>query len=176
VPKIIVITGPCGAGKTTVTELLSEKLGIPLIKGDDINQELFPGLIDIEKYPKKLAALKGELLRRTNEHYLNGNSVIVDYIMLGTIIDTFKKTFGNDVVFKLLLPSEDILIQRDKERDCWTSGEEQVISLRAQFHELKESFEPECIVDNGNENAEETARKIAGSLSVWLHDSQLDLN
>lgn len=35
--SVILLTGPCGSGKSTVGESLAEKLGLPIIEGDDIH-------------------------------------------------------------------------------------------------------------------------------------------
>ena len=49
-PKVILLTGPGGSGKSTVAELISNKFGFTLIDGDNLDTEFFPGGEQWAKY------------------------------------------------------------------------------------------------------------------------------
>ena len=41
-PKVLLITGPGGSGKTTVSEMLSQRSGFEYLDGDKVDTEFFP--------------------------------------------------------------------------------------------------------------------------------------
>lgn len=156
---VIVITGPCGAGKTTISTLVAEKFSIPCLRGDDIKEELFPGLVNITKYPKELKAVKAKLLRRAEEVFRNNSSVVVDYIVIGRYIQEFQKLFGNHLIFKVLFPVMEILVHRDENRDCWTAGEDHLHDLCSKFKRDEALIGNNNFIDNSHESAIETLEK-----------------
>lgn len=159
-PLVLIVTGPCGSGKTTVSRLIAERRGLRHISGDDIKKELFPDIERITDYPEKLEKVKEEIFFRSNEHYSRGESVVIDYVILGRKqIDEYRNQFANNLHIKILLPKREVILERDKLRDCWTAGEKCATELYDKFEILKEYISPEHYVDNSDETPEETYHK-----------------
>lgn len=162
---VLIITGPTGTGKTTLCKMVAEKFGYKYISGDEIKQEIFPGLEDIIKYPEKLEVVKNELLKRTKESFDKNECVVVDYVILGQeYIGKFKNLFGQRLVLRVVLPSIETIIERDKKRETWTSGEESVKRLYKDFKEVENFIGKENYIDNSNETPQETFDKYFSKL------------
>lgn len=50
-PKVIILTGPCGVGKTTISSLLLARIDAHYLSGDEIAKRLFPEVSYITKHP-----------------------------------------------------------------------------------------------------------------------------
>ena len=159
-PKVIIITGPTGTGKTTLSRMVVKNHSYEYISGDEIKDELFPGVEDITEFPDKLLAVKEELLKRAKELFDDGKSVVIDYVILGEkYIKKIKNTFGTDLIMKVVLPSVESIMKRDKKRTNWTSGEDSVKHLYERYQQLKPVFGEENYIDNTGETPEETFEK-----------------
>lgn len=159
-PFVLIVTGPCGAGKTTVCKLIADQEDATCIAGDAIKEELFPEIACITDYPDKLEEVKNALFQRTKTCFDRGKNVVVDYIVLGQEqYDKYRSAFMDRLTVRILLPDRIRNLERDASRGCWTAGEECVLGLYDQFQEFKHVFDPECFVDNTDETPEETYRK-----------------
>jgi predicted kinase len=79
-PLLVVVTGPPGAGKTTVAAALRERLGLPLIAKDTL-KELLGGALGIEDRPRsqQLGGIVFELIALVAKELLEQSvSVIVE--------------------------------------------------------------------------------------------------
>lgn len=162
---ILIITGPTGVGKTTLCKIVAEKFGYKYISGDEIKKEIFPGLEGIAQHPKELEIVKGELLKRVKEMFDSDKKVVVDYVILGQdYIKKFKELFGKNLLFRVVLPSIETILKRDKERECWTSGDESVKRLYNDFKELENFIGKENYIDNSNETPQETINRYFSKL------------
>jgi predicted kinase len=77
-PFVVIVTGPPGAGKSTLAEHLARELGLPLISRDDIKEILFDtlGWSDRE-WSKKLGQASFELLFHILESHLVAQSSLI---------------------------------------------------------------------------------------------------
>lgn len=75
---LVIVTGPPGAGKSTLTEHLARELGLPLISKDGIKEILFDtlGWHDRE-WSKKLGRASFELLFHFLESHLESQSSLI---------------------------------------------------------------------------------------------------
>jgi predicted kinase len=79
-PLLVVVTGPPGAGKTTVAAALRKRLGLPLIAKDTL-KELLGGALGIEDRPRsqQLGGIVFELIALVAKELLEQSvSVIVE--------------------------------------------------------------------------------------------------
>lgn len=158
---VIVITGPAGSGKTTLAKMVSAFYKCAYISGDEISKKLFPDTyVNIEKNPKDSKIVEKQLLKDVKEIFSKGGNVVVDYIILGEkYISEYKNLFGKHLVFKVIFPPMKIIIERDKKRDCWTSGEDTVERLYKEYEILKPIIGVSNYIDNSNQTPEETFNK-----------------
>jgi deoxyadenosine/deoxycytidine kinase len=67
-PFVIVIAGPTGVGKTTLSKMLSKHFNCTYLSEDEIAKEVFPDIYkNIEDYPDKLKIAENQLLKRAED-------------------------------------------------------------------------------------------------------------
>lgn len=89
--KVLLLTGPGGAGKTTISELL-EKHGYVRVDGDRADSEFFPqGGQWFQENTKKLRDAHDKIIRIAQELHAQGKNVVIDYIIFGRYIEFIDK-------------------------------------------------------------------------------------
>lgn len=163
--KVLILTGPGGAGKTTIAELLVKKYNFIMIDGDNLDTEFFPK--GNQWLPENLALLRrahDKILKEVKVKFDEGeNNVVLDYIIFGdyfNFINKFKKEFGDKLKIKVLFPSEEEIIKRDQKRECWTTGVDRIRAIRKDFERLKEEIGQNNYIDTSSQTPEETAELI----------------
>jgi len=161
--KILILSGPGGSGKTTIAELLVKQCSFVLLDGDREDTEFFPnGKQWLPENSEKLSRAHDKILERAKKLFEEGNSVVVDYIIFGQYLDFFEKfrcQFKDNLEIRILLPSEQELIKRDKNRECWTTGSERITAVRREFERIKNALNKDYYIDTSNETAEMTFEK-----------------
>ena len=141
-PYVIVIAGPPGVGKTTLSKMLSEHFNCNYLSEDEIAKEVFPNVYkDIEDYPDKLNIAENQLSKRAKEIFDSGRYVVIDKINLERgFIEEMKKTFHKQLILWVLWPPMETTIERDKRRAGWTSGEDTIRRFYIKYDELSASL------------------------------------
>ncbi len=157
-PMVIIVTGPCASGKTTTTQLMSNRLKAELINGDNVRNEMYPDIDFITEHPEKLKQVKSKIFALSEKNFTEGKTTITDYVILGEeYLMRFMDRFKDRLVIKVLFPEKQVTSNRDKERECWTSGPEMIEFLYTKFTKLQELIGIENYMDNGAQSPQETA-------------------
>ena len=163
--KILLITGPGGAGKTTVAEILQKTYGYCMLDGDQEDTEFFPkGGQWLPENSQLLALAHQKIIQKVKKLAEDNKKIVVDYIIFGNYADfmeSFRKEFRKDFKVKVLFPSEEVTIQRDAERECWTTGSKRIKQVRKEFLKNKDVFGHHNFIDTSTQTPEETAKQIA---------------
>jgi adenylate kinase family enzyme len=161
--KVLILTGPAGAGKTTISEFLEKRCGYTNVDGDEADAELFPeGKHYKPENAERLRLAHGKIFRMAKESFDSGRSVVVHYVIFGfylEFIERFRQAFGECLEIKVLMPSTEEMIRRDLEREVWTAGERRIREVRAELEALKEEIGPENFIDSTGETPEQTFEK-----------------
>lgn len=157
-PKVALITGPGGSGKTALSEQLQKRYGVTCIDGDyAASQVVDPADIWIESRLADLKKAQDAVIDAAKKAYERGENVVIDFIIykdFSQFIQKCRGVFGEDLCVRILLPDEQTIIQRDCERECWTTGKDrirEVTQLIQQDASLKE-----YIVDTSNQSLDQS--------------------
>lgn len=166
---VIVLAGPPAVGKTTIVNMLKEQLECIHMSEDDLAKEFFPEIYkNIEDFPDKLKIVEDQLLLRMMDTFKNGKSVVIDRVNIDKqFVERIRNMFENSLILKVLLPPIEITIDRDKKRDCWTSGEETIRNFYRQYSELKSLIGPNNFIDNSKQTPEETLIEFMNSMKKF---------
>jgi len=158
--KVLLLTGPGGSGKSTIGELIAERCGFVYLDGDREDTEFFPdGDQWLPEHSQLLGKAHEKILRKTRELVDQGKNVVIDYIIFGRyleFIEMFRKEFGDDFQIKVLFPSQSEIINRDKNRECWTAGCERIAAVCEEFLSIKDEIGADNFVDTSGQTPEET--------------------
>lgn len=160
--KVILITGVCGSGKSSLGRALEEKTGFIHIDGDAVSKRVN---WDIRKgYLEKRSGylVFDELLNTIQVVLQLGYSVVATYVFSEEMIDRYEAKFNelrikSDVL--ILKTKKDVCIERDKHRECWTAGEEFIEKWYDEQEELAKS-DRWIVIDNSFESLNETVQKV----------------
>jgi|SRR5262249_4955920 len=166
-PSVLLLTGTCGSGKTTIAKLLTEHAGWKHISEDNIWHELFGrnrGQFLSDEHRLKRRQVQALVL----EQLLSSLHAERDIVIEATVHESppeayreYQRLFELHAIewkIRVLHPRSDVAVARDASRTCWSVGEKAVAELRAKFN--KGVLGAECYVDNSDETADETMRRL----------------
>ena len=161
--KVIILTGSGGAGKTTIAKLIEKECGYILLDGDNADTEYFPnGGQWLPENSDKLCQAHDKILRSAKKLVQAGKRVVIDYIIFGQYLDFFDKfmiAFGDDLQIAVLFPKRSESVIRDKERICWTTGEERIKAIYSEFAKIRDEVGEDKYIDTSGQTPEETFQK-----------------
>lgn len=162
--EIILLTGPGGSGKSTIAKQLCEQHGYIHLDGDHEDTEFFPQggqwLVENSEQLKK-AHIK--IVNKAAELVKNGAKVVIDYIIFGNyaeFVTLFRDRFGDAGQILILLPSIETTIQRDKDRECWTTGEKRIQEVFSEFKNIQTIIGAEKYIDTSEMSIDETVEAV----------------
>ena len=157
-PFVILIAGPTGVGKTTLSKMLARHFNCAHLSEDGIVREIFPNEYkNVEAYPAKIKIVETQLLKIVKEIFTSGECIVIDRINLEKeFIEEIRKVFRKHLILKVLWPTVEIAIERDKKRAGWTSGEIAVKRFYKKYEALKLVIGEENYIDNSHQASKET--------------------
>ncbi|MFA6428289.1 MAG: AAA family ATPase [Candidatus Buchananbacteria bacterium] len=176
--KILILTGPGGSGKTTIADLLVQSYGFIKIDGDNLDTEFFPngGQWFLEN-SEKLKLAHQKIFTEVKKIFNNGkNNIVLDYIIFGNyleFLEMFKKEFGSKLEIKVLFPSKEEIVKRDKERECWTAGIDRISTVRAEFGAIADIIGKDNFIDTTGQTAKITLEKYFDHYFFCGHEKKI---
>ena len=166
--KLYLITGPAGVGKSTVSKLLAEsKNKCALVEGDDIYNFVKGGYVSPWKEGNHMEVFWKNSIALISNFLEDGYDVVFNYIINKDELENIRKCFcGVEIKFVLLLADDQVLIDRDNERDEDCRMGERVLILKNEF--VEQNFDSKYILNTTNLSVLETVEKIEHNDSYLL--------
>lgn len=168
--SIIVLTGTCGSGKTTVSKLLAARPGWIRISEDEVWKSHFGknrGIAGSEEHRRKRGQVHDEVFAGIIAARKKNESVVIDATVHESPPEAYGEyrsyfeTNGMRWILRVLHPRLEVAVARDSLRTDWVAGKERVGRLYAKFtHKI---FGPECFIDNSDESPEQTMLRLLNS-------------
>jgi len=166
-PHVLVLTGTCGSGKTTVSTLLAERAGWVRLCEDDVWVERYGkgrGALGSDEHRRKRREVHAVVLAGVLRALAARRPVVVDATVheappealheYGALFEAHGVAWS----LRVLHPRLEVAVARDASRACWTVGARGVAELRAKF--TGAHFAPEWFVDTSDETPEQTAHRL----------------
>jgi guanylate kinase len=167
-PIVCLITGPAGAGKSTVSHALAERFEkSAVVTVDSLRNSIIGGKVKpwphSEEVDRQMALAAKNACLLANNFWDSGFSVIIDDVIGRKLLNQYKDSFPNIKTF-LLLPSVDALLNRFDNRGDNTDLRKRTEELYQKFTSRKDELDW-VVIDSSNQTVEETADFIFNELN-----------
>jgi len=166
-PRVLLVTGTCGSGKTTVTTLLAEQQGWVRVSEDDIWPRLFGrnrGALGSDEHRRKRQEVHALVFGECLAALTAGRDVVLDATVheappeaYGEYRELFESQ-GIPWALAVLHPRLEVAVARDAARPRGRLGAEQVKSLWVKF--TGAVFPAPCFLDTSEETPDQTVRRL----------------
>ncbi len=166
-PCVLIVTGTCGSGKTTVSTLLANLYGWARVSEDQIWQERFGkdrGAFGSDEHRRRRREVHAIVQRACSAALGTGRSIVID----GTVHESPPESYeeyrdflnARGIMWRLrvLHPRLEVAVARDAMRSTGRLGAKRVASLRAKF--TGAVFGTQRFVDISDETPEQTTRRM----------------
>ncbi len=165
-PPLLLISGSCASGKSTVSYLLAQRYGCVQIDGDWILHLRRRELGHAPEYP----GIDADMLAMAAGILALGRAVVIAHVILPAQL-VFYADFcaARGIAWQMaaLLPREEVLLERNRTRVCWpkTTPEYWVLKFHADLQDAPDTFK-RWYYDNSLETPAETAQRLAERLGL----------
>jgi adenylate kinase family enzyme len=156
---MLLISGTCASGKTTVGQILSQQYGFSHVDGDVVKQDLEA------KRKEKVAwnTIHGDIIERSVALF-DHSSVVITHVVLPKILPQYELACRErDIPLQIviLMPERKEIYKRNATRTCWSRPTPQ--KFIDEFHDAylreKEQLE-QYFFDSTGQTGEESAKEI----------------
>jgi hypothetical protein len=159
-PSVLLLTGSCASGKTTVSRILAERHGLAQIDGDWVlalrRAELGRSVDSLE--------IDADLRRMAHGVTWLGMSAVIAHVVLPGALPGYQLYFDSHRIPwrpVVLLPDRTVLLERATTRETWPRATPAFWIDTFRDALLQGSAELRaCYYDNGSETPEQTAESI----------------
>ena len=166
-PKVIVLSGTPGCGKSTVTRLLVEQYNYTHIEVDKIKQEMF-GDEEIFKDKEKHLKLYDSFLEKSLKEINADKKIVIDYCSVKGGLEKIKSFFRSHKIkpeFFILAVNKTENLKRNKSREIQVSEEHLLKSLK-EFAQLNKTNWKEHFVKTSNKKPEQIFKILSQKLGI----------
>lgn len=158
-PRAAVVCGVPGVGKTTVAELVAQRLDAELLRTDVVRKELMP---DPEYTDEETRRVYDELLGRARRTLAAGRNVVLD----GTFHDADYRKRARDITnrldaeFTLLRIECESEVVRDRIEARSGDASDADFEVHAEFRDIFEPISMDHVTVDNTHGLDRTARQI----------------
>jgi predicted kinase len=165
--RVLLLTGTCGSGKSTIAGLIAQRVGWVHISEDDVWRAHFHkkrGAFGTDEHRLKRRIVHDIVFEQIRAALQEGSNVVLDAIVHNTPPESYRdyEEFLNEQSIpwqvRVLHPRVDVAVARDRARAGWHAGAEGVTELWAKF--TTELFAPDCFLDTSEDSPEETVERV----------------
>lgn len=164
--RVLILTGTCGSGKSTIASLIANS-GWLRISEDDLWKAKFGrdrGDFGSEAHRHKRSQVHSEVFEIVSAAMENHQPVVIDATVHESPPEAFLEyktwldTHGISWAIRVLHPSLEVSILRDSQRAGWNAGSKRVSDLYLKF--TGEFFDHGTFLDTSHETPEETMHRV----------------
>ena len=165
-PRVLMLTGTCGSGKTTIAALLA-KSGWSHISEDALWLQFFGnnrGSFGSTDHRSKRQRVHEQAFAAISSALEGGHQVVLDATLHESPPEAFLEYVdwfdGHQIswALRVLHPNVDVAIARDAARPTWHVGADRVRVLHDKFN--GSIFPKPCFIDTSNDTPEETLARV----------------
>lgn len=166
-PDLYIITGPAGAGKSTISKKIAKlKNKSVLIEGDDIYHQIVGGYVQAWKKGNHLQTFWKICINTIKIYLEDGFDVVFNYIVTPKNLEIIKTQFIKYTIkFVVLLVDENTLLLRDQERPADCQMKERCITLLNSFK--NNNYNEKNILNTTNLSIDETVNIIKMLINLF---------